>query len=209
MSSAAAPEFSGLKGHFFAWMLTSPLRRVFEWKMGKPDDRLLELLDLDGSEQVLDAGCGSGFHTLLLAEQLPTGRVIGTDVSKEMLDRLRRNAKTRGLVDRVKPMLADNLDLDIDDGSMDRAISVAAWHHLADPQRACRELVRTLRPGGRAVVIDLVVEPSKKAVPGLAGHDRPFTPADMREIFEQAGLVDVQVETLGRWVIGAGDRKSD
>ena len=53
--SANKPEFSGLKGRFFAWFLTSPLRRVLDWKMGKPDQRVVELLALTGSERVLDA----------------------------------------------------------------------------------------------------------------------------------------------------------
>ena len=109
----------------------------------------------------------------------------------------------------MQPKLADNLALEIDDQSMDRAISVAAWHHLDDPLRACQELVRTLRPGGRAVVIDLEGAPSKKALRGVSGHDRPFGPSDMQQIFEKAGLVEVQVEILGRWVIGAGRRPSD
>lgn len=199
-------EFSGFKGRFFAWFLTSPLRRVLEMKMGKPEARMLELLQLQGGERVLDAGCGSGFHTLLLAEQLPEGQVVAVDVSPEMLDRLRRNAARRKLSERVEVLRADGLQLPLEDESVDRAVSAAVWHHLDDPQQACRELARALRPGGRAVVSDLEIQPATKAVKGLDGHDRAFGPADMKRIMEEAGLCDVRVETIGRWVVGAGDK---
>lgn len=204
--TAAAVEFSGAKGRFFAWFLTSPMRRLLEWRMGRPDDRILELLDLGGDQQVLDAGCGSGFHSLMVAARLDTGRVVSVDVSQEMLDRLHRNAVARGLDARVEPLLADGLALPLPDASVDRALSAAVWHHLDDPDRACAELARVLRPGGRAVVCDLVIEPDTKTVRGLEGHDRAFGPSEMRRIFEGAGLVDVETETIGRWVVGAATR---
>ena len=204
--SNEAPEFSGLKGRFFAWFLTSPLRRLLELLMGKPEKRVMELLALEGHEQVLDAGCGSGFHTLLVAERLTTGRVIGTDVSEEMLDRLKTLAASRGLQDRIEPRLADNLALDMKDESMDRALSVAVWHHLSDPQRASDELARVLRPGGRVVIVDLEIKPKEKAVPGLEGHDRAFGPDDLRRIFSASGLTGIEVEKIGRWVVGVGQK---
>jgi len=202
--STPTHEFSGLKGRFFAWFLTSPMRRVLEMKMGKPEERLMELLELTGGERVLDFGSGSGFHSLLMAEQLPRGGVVAVDVSPEMLDQLRTNAARRGLTDRIEVLQADGLALPLEDASVDRALSAAVWHHLDDPDQACRELVRALRPGGRAVVSDLRIEANTKAIQGLDGHDTAFGPDDMRRIMEQAGLTDVQVEMVGRWVLGAG-----
>lgn len=199
-----APEFSGLKGRFFAWFLTSPMRKFLEWKMGKPEERLLELLALRGDEQVLDAGCGSGFHTLLVAERVLNGKVVATDVSVEMLDKLQANAKARGLSGRIEPRLMDNLALELKDASMDRALCVAGWHHLPDLQRAADELARVVKPGGRVVVVDLEVLAGTKAVTGLQGHDKAFGPDDLRGFFEKAGLVQVQVEKVGRWLLGSG-----
>ena len=201
------PEFSGLKGRFFAWFLTGPGRRILEWKMGRPEERILELLDLRGGERVLDMGCGSGFHSMLIADKLTEGSVLAVDVSTEMLDRLRKNAARRGLTDRVEVLQADGLDLPAPDASVDRAVSAAVWHHLRDPQRACDELARVLRPKGRAVVSDLEIHGNRKEHRHDGhGHHRPFGPDDMRRIMEQAGLVDVQVEMLGRWVLGAGTK---
>lgn len=196
------PEFSGLRGRFFAWMLTSPLRRVLDWKMGNPDARFLELLALDGSETVVDSGCGSGYHTLMVAERLATGRVIGLDVSREMLAQLGRNAARRGLTERVDAIEADALAIPLDDMVADRAITVATWHHLDDPQKACAELARVLRPGGRLVAIDLEISAGHRPGAHLHGHDRAFGEPDMRRVLRAAGLHDIAVETLGRWVIG-------
>jgi len=206
VSAVDTPEFSGPKGRFFAWFLTSPLRRVLEWRMGKPEERLMALLALEGHEEVLDAGCGSGFHTLMIAEKLTTGRVVGTDVSVEMLDRLGRLAAKQGLSDRIEPRLADNLALDLPDASFDRALSAAAWHHLADTQQAGDELARVLRPGGRVVVVDLAIAPSEEAVPALGGHDRTFESADLERIFATSGLTNVHVERVGRWLVGVATK---
>lgn len=215
MTTAPSPEFSGVKGRLFAWVLTSPLRRAIEWRMGKPEDRILALLRLEGHERVLDAGCGSGFHSLLIARSAPGCTVVAVDVSSEMLDQLRRNAQRAGLTERVEVLLADGLNLPLPDGSVDRAISAAVWHHLSDPERACAELVRALRPGGRVVVSDLAIEARASAEHGHHshhghhGHDRPFAAEDMRRILLGAGLDNVEVESVGRWILGAGDKPGD
>jgi ubiquinone/menaquinone biosynthesis C-methylase UbiE len=205
MTETVRNDFSGFKGRVAAWLLTSPVRRLLEAKMGNPDARLTELLQLTGNDTVLDAGCGSGFHSLLLAEALPEGKVVAVDISQEMLDQLGRNAAKRSLSERLEAQLADGQRLPLEDNSVDRALSAAVWHHLDDPQAACDELVRVVKPGGRVVVSDLAVHASRKTLKGLSGHDQAFGPDDMRRIMEQAGLQNVQVETEGRWVLGAGD----
>jgi len=172
--------------------------------MGKPEERILALLQLTGSERVLDAGSGSGFHSLLMAEHLPKGSVVAVDVSREMLDKLRKNATRSGLNDRVEAVEADGFHLPFEGASFDCALSAAVWHHLDDPLAACREMVRTVKSGGRIVVSDLEIKNDEKAVAGLDGHDRGFGPHDMRRILSHSGLVDVEVESVGRWLLGSG-----
>jgi ubiquinone/menaquinone biosynthesis C-methylase UbiE len=200
----AEPEFSGLKGRFFAWFLTSPMRRILDKKMGKPDARFLELLELRGDETVVDLGAGSGYHALMVAERLATGRVTAVDVSSEMLDRLERLAARRGVSDRVETLLADGTDLPIESESADLGMNVAVWHHMDDPLAGCRELVRALRPGGRVVSVDLHIGGQERDLEHIEGHDRRFGPEEMGRLLADSGLEDVQTETLGRWVLGSG-----
>jgi SAM-dependent methyltransferase len=200
------PEFSGIKGHFFAWFLTSPMRRVLDKKMGKPDQRFLELLALKGDEVVVDLGCGSGYHSLMVAERLESGRVIAVDVSTEMLGRLSTLASRRGLTSRIETMPANGNALPIEAETADLGINVAVWHHMDDPGEGCRELVRTLRPGGRMVSVDLHIESNDRAVKPLRGHDKRFGPEEMEGLLSDSGLADVRSEMLGRWVLGSGTK---
>ena len=205
MTAQDLNEFSGTRGKFFAWFLTSPLRRVLEWKMGKPDALIIDSLQLTGSERVLDSGSGSGFHTIMIAEKLTEGKVVAVDISPEMIERLKKNTEAAGVTDRVEPRIANCLELPFEDESFDRAVSAAAWHHLPDPQKACDEMVRTLKAGGILVVNDLAIG-DKKAIKGFKGHDKRFLSEDMEQIMRSAGLHDIRITPVGRWLVGVGTK---
>jgi ubiquinone/menaquinone biosynthesis C-methylase UbiE len=144
----------------------------------------------------------------MVAERLTSGRVIGVDVSREMLDELRRNAARRGLQARVEALEGDAMALSLDDASADRAITVAAWHHLDAPQRACDELARVLRPGGRLVAVDLEISHRHRPGDHLHGHDRHFDESEMKRVLTTAGLQDIRVETTGRWILATAVKPS-
>lgn len=115
--------------------------------------------------------------------------------------------KRRGLADRIEALEADALAIPKGDAIADRAITLAAWHHLDDPQAACNELARVLKPGGKLVVVDLEISPRHQPGQHLPGHDRTFTERDMRRILEAAHLEVFTIETVGRWIIGAAEKK--
>ena len=106
---------------------------------------VLARLDLDGDETVLDAGCGSGRVTLLLAERLPRGRVIGVDGSEAMIEEARSNLAD--LRDRVELMVADLTELELGE-PVDAVFSNATFHWIADHDRLFSRLHDALRPGG-------------------------------------------------------------
>jgi trans-aconitate 2-methyltransferase len=110
---------------------------------------VLERLELRGDEGVLDAGCGSGRVTELLAERLPRGRVIALDGSPAMLDQARDRLDRFG--DRIRFVEAD-LSRPLDIGEpVDAILSTATFHWIHDHAALYRHLAAVIRPGGHLV----------------------------------------------------------
>lgn len=106
---------------------------------------VLARLDLEGGETVLDAGCGSGRVTRLLAERVPRGRVIGIDGSSAMIEQARSNLSELG--DRIDLHVADLTEFELDE-PVDAAFSNATFHWIADHDKLFSRLAAALRPGG-------------------------------------------------------------
>jgi trans-aconitate 2-methyltransferase len=110
---------------------------------------VLDRLPLNGDERVLDAGCGSGRVTELLAERLPRGSVVALDGSPAMIDQAK--VRLSGFGDRINYEVAD-LGLPIPlDGTVDAILSTATFHWVADHDALFGNLAAILRPGGRLV----------------------------------------------------------
>lgn len=133
--------------------MTSPHR---EWDAGSyhsvsaPQERwgrkVLDRLALRGDETVLDAGCGTGRVTRLIAERVPQGRVIAVDGSHAMVDRAR--AELSDLGDRVEVRQGDLLELAVGE-PVDAILSTATFHWILDHERLFSRLAAALRAGGR------------------------------------------------------------
>ncbi len=112
---------------------------------------VLDRLPLGGGETVLDAGCGSGRVTELLAERLPNGRVIALDASPSMVEEARRRLARFG--DRIDYCVADlggPFSLP-GPGRADAILSTATFHWIPDHAALFRNLAAVLRPAGRLV----------------------------------------------------------
>jgi len=115
--------------------------------------RLLEAARVAPSDHVLDVGTGTGVVALHAAPKVgPEGRVLGIDISEEMLGTARAKASRRFQADRVEFRRMDAQALDLPDASFDVVVSLFAVHHLPDPPAAFRQMHRVLRPGGRLAV---------------------------------------------------------
>ncbi|WP_124710840.1 class I SAM-dependent methyltransferase [Gordonia insulae] len=120
----------------------------------------LALLRLDGTEQVLDVGCGDGYVTAQIADQLPHGAIVGIDPSPRMIEAARQRATAATFE------IGDVVTLDVTD-AVDVVTSFNALHWVHDQATAYRNIASALRPGGRALVV-FVCEGPRRSVEQVA-----------------------------------------
>lgn len=139
--------------------------------------------------RILDAGAGTGNGTLALAGQFPGAEVIAVDQSDDLLARLRAKAGERGLDGRVQTVEADLNQAWPAVGPVDLTWTSLALHHLADPDRALREIFAAIRPGGLLAVAEITV--AHRFLPDDIGLGRPGLEARV-----QAAVADHHAELM-------------
>jgi arsenite methyltransferase len=159
------------------------------------------LAGLKAGETVLDLGSGAGIDCFLAAKKVGTsGRVIGVDMTPEMLDRARENARKNGITG-VEFRLGEIENLPVADNSVDVILSNCVINLSTDKPRVFREAFRVLRPGGRILVSDLALkkplpqairESIEAYVACIAGA---LVKDDYLDAIREAGFKDVAVES--------------
>jgi demethylmenaquinone methyltransferase/2-methoxy-6-polyprenyl-1,4-benzoquinol methylase len=176
----------------------------------------------DGGSAI-DVACGSGKLTAELGRlALPKGRVVGVDFSAQMLEVARKEYPMLEFIE------GDALNIPFDDGTFDASTIAFGLRNLADPVRGLREMLRVLKRGGRAVVLEFVHPPPgpigmgyrlylKTLLPAIGGAisgDAPAyrylsdtidsyrTPEELRDMAATAGWRDVRFHGLAFGTVG-------
>ncbi len=160
--------------------------------------------DLHEGETVLDLGSGAGADVLISARRVgPTGRAIGLDMTDEMLETARANARAAG-VENAEFVKGYIEELPLPDASVDVVISNCVINLSADKAKVLAEAARVLRPGGRLAVSDVVAdegmdEQTRADMAQWTGCiSGALTPAEYERHLRDAGFVDVEVRETHR-----------
>lgn len=175
---------------------------------------MLDAIGLGSGEHVLELACGPGGVGLAAAEAVgPDGSVVLSDIAPEMTAIAGRRARTRGLTN-VSTRELDLEQIDYEDASFDAVLCREGLMLVVDPAAAAREVVRILRPGGRAAfavwgprernpwlgaLFDAVSARLGAPVPppGLPGPFSLDAPGALENLLVAAGFTDVAVDEVG------------
>jgi len=167
------------------------------------------LASLKEGDVVLDLGSGAGFDAFLSAQRVgKTGRVIGVDMTPEMIEKAQANAK-KGSYTNVEFRLGEIEKLPVEDSSVDVIISNCVINLSPEKQKVFQEAFRVLKLGGRLMVSDLVlvkdlpdaIKESIEAYVGcLAGAIRK---AEYLKLMKIAGFQDVKVISESNYPVDA------
>jgi len=157
------------------------------------------IAELKPGETVLDLGSGAGLDCFLAARTVgPEGKVIGVDMTPEMLSRARKNAaKVRAA--NVEFRLGEIEHLPVADNSIDVIISNCVINLSPDKPQVFREAYRVLKPGGRLAITDIVALAPlpcewKQDLSLLSGCiSGASTPQELTGFLTAAGFQDIQI----------------
>jgi len=153
-------------------------------------DKNIDQFDLGRGNYVGDFGAGTGFYSFAAADAVgPSGKVYAIDVQKDLLERLKNEARNVRHLNNVDIVWADLEHLGgtrLRDSSLDAVIVANVFFMLQQKDNACLEIKRVLKPGGRVLFVDWA-----SSFGGIGPQPQDVFPEDKaREIFTKNGFTE-------------------
>lgn len=194
-SDAIAPTMAMRLAGYTTEQLAEAPPGVSSFGCGNP----LAYASVRPGDVVLDLGSGAGLDLILAAQVVgPTGRVVGVDMTDSMIARARANVGRAGMTNvEIRKGLIE--ELPVADASIDWVISNCVISLSPQKERVFAEIARVLRPGGRMLISDIVVDERVASILRRLTRITPSiamarTDASYLAAIERAGLVDGRVE---------------
>jgi SAM-dependent methyltransferase len=193
-----------------AWFRWSPT--LNKW-LGNATEKMLDMAGITTGYRVLDIAAGAGEQSITTAKKVgTTGEVLATDISSNILEYALKMAEQNG-ISNIKIKVMDGENLSLEDETFDAVISRVGLIYFPDQQRALKEMLRVLKPGGKiAAIVYSTPEKNKffsipvsiirnraKLPPPLPGQPGPFSlgaEGIIEKAFEQAGFINVKSELV-------------
>lgn len=160
----------------------------------------LAFTSLRQGQVVLDLGSGAGFDCFLASKKVgPAGKVIGLDMTPEMIEKAKQNAQT-GNYQNVEFRFGEIEDMPVDSSSVDVIISNCAINLVPDKKKAFQETYRVLKPGGTLMISDVVLlkELPQSLKQSIEAYIGCLSGAVMKDeylqLISQAGFKDVLIQ---------------
>src|ERR687885_156913 len=141
-------EIAKVMGHTEALWLERPSREVTE-----QPQQVIDALDLKPTDVVADIGAGTGYFSFRISPKVPQGKVLAVDIQPEMID-IMNFLKKENNITNVEPILGSVTNSNLPDDTVDLALMVDAYHEFEYPREVMEGVVRSLKPGGRVVLVE-------------------------------------------------------
>ncbi|MDQ3399007.1 MAG: class I SAM-dependent methyltransferase [Deinococcota bacterium] len=193
-----------------AWHRWGPT--LHEW-LGEATELMLEMAGIGPGQHVLDVAAGAGEQTIVTGKRVgPTGSVLTTDISSNILNFAQKAALQAGLKN-VKTQVMDGENLELPDDSFDAVISRVGLIYFPDQHKALTGMKRVLKAGGKVGAITYSVPENNKFFsvpvsiirrraqlpPPLPGQPGPFSlggPGVLEAAYKKAGFHNIQVRLV-------------
>ncbi len=146
--------------------------------------KMIAHMALRPSDVVADIGCGTGYHSLRLAKELPEGRVYAVDIQLAMLDSVFSRSMSAGLMN-IEPVLGANADPGLPANSVDKVLLVDVYHEFDHPKEMMQGVIEAMKPGALLFLVEFRGEDAMVPIKQI----HKMSKAQARREMEALGLV--------------------